>query len=48
MGWASTRQQTIELGGHFSKRLMGGPAAPANMTISTAAMRRVRNTSRAT
>jgi len=42
MGWAATRQQTIELGGHFSKRLMGGPAAPANMTISTAAMRRVR------
>jgi glycolate oxidase FAD binding subunit len=42
MGWASTRQQTIELGGHFSKRLMGGPAAAANMTISTAAMRRVR------
>ena len=42
MGWAATRQQTIELRGHFSKRLMGGPAAPANMTISTAAMRRVR------
>ena len=42
MGWASTRHQTIELGGHFSKRLMGGPAAPSNMTISTAAMRRVR------
>ena len=42
MGWASTRHQTIELGGHFSKRLMGGPAAPSNITISTAAMRRVR------
>ena len=42
MGWASTRGQTIELGGHFSKRLMGGPAAAANMTISTAAMCRVR------
>jgi len=42
MGWASTRHQTIELGGHFSKRLMGGPAAPSNMTISTTAMRRVR------
>lgn len=41
MGWASTRRQTIELGGHFSKRLMGGPAPPANMTISTSAMRRV-------
>ena len=42
MGWAATRSQTIELGGHFSKRLMGGPAAPSNMTISTSAMRRVR------
>jgi glycolate oxidase FAD binding subunit len=42
MGWASARHQTIELGGHFSKRLMGGPAAPSNITISTAAMRRVR------
>jgi glycolate oxidase FAD binding subunit len=41
LGWASTRHQTIELGGHFSKRLMGGPAGPANMNISTAAMRRV-------
>jgi glycolate oxidase FAD binding subunit len=42
MGWASTRRQAIELGGHFSKRLMGGPVAPANVTISTSAMRRVR------
>jgi len=42
MGWASTRQQTIELGGNFSKRRMAGPAAPANMTISTRGMRRVR------
>jgi len=42
MGWASTRQQTIELGGHFSKRLMGGPAAASSMTISTAALCRVR------
>ena len=42
MGWASARLQTIELGGHFSKRLMGGPRAPSNMTISTAAMGRVR------
>jgi glycolate oxidase FAD binding subunit len=41
LGWASARQQTIELGGHFSKRRMGGPAVQANMTISTAAMRRV-------
>jgi glycolate oxidase FAD binding subunit len=42
MRWASTRSQTVELGGHFSKRQMGGPAAPSNMTISTSAMRRVR------
>jgi glycolate oxidase FAD binding subunit len=42
MGWASARTQTIELGGNSSKRLMGGPAAPVNMTISTAAMHRVR------
>jgi glycolate oxidase FAD binding subunit len=42
MGWAAGRRQTIELGGNFSKRMMGGPAAPANMTISTSAMRRVR------
>jgi glycolate oxidase FAD binding subunit len=42
MGWAAGRSQTIELGGHFSKRLMGGPAARSNMTVSTSAMRRVR------
>lgn len=42
MGWAGSRGQTIELGGHFSKRLMGGPAAKAHMTISTSAMNRVR------
>ena len=42
LGWASSRGQTVELGGHFSKRLMGGVAGPANMTISTAAMCRVR------
>jgi glycolate oxidase FAD binding subunit len=42
MGWASARHQTIELGGHFSKRLMGGPVEAANMTISTSAMCRVR------
>jgi glycolate oxidase FAD binding subunit len=41
LGWAATRQQTVELGGHFSKRRMGGPAAAANMTISTSAMGRV-------
>lgn len=42
LAWASARQQTIQLGGHFSKRLMGGPASASNMTISTSAMCRVR------
>lgn len=42
MGWAAARQQTIQLGGHFSKRRMGGPAGPSNMTISTSALNRVR------
>jgi len=42
MGWAASRNQTIQLGGHFSKRLMGGPAGPADMTITTDAMHRVR------
>jgi glycolate oxidase FAD binding subunit len=39
--WASTRGQTVELGGHFSKRRMGGPAVRPNMTISTSALCRV-------
>src|SRR5947209_7169765 len=38
---AAVRKQTITLGGAFSKRLMGGPVAPAEITISTAAMKRV-------
>jgi glycolate oxidase FAD binding subunit len=42
MGWAGDRNRTIQLGGHFSKRLMGGPVAAADMTISTAAMHGVR------
>ena len=42
MGWAGARHRTIQLGGHFSKRLMGGPVAAADMTISTAAMNGVR------
>src|SRR3984885_4777733 len=42
MGWAGARNRTIQLGGHFSKRLMGGPVAAADMTISTAAMHGVR------
>ena len=42
LGWAAVRQQTVQLGGRFSKRMMGGPIEPANMTISTAGMCRVR------
>src|SRR5580692_13209625 len=42
MGWAGARGRTVQLGGHFSKKLMGGPAARAKMTISTAAMNGVR------
>ncbi len=41
LAWAASRGQTIELGGHFSKRRMGGPAARASMTISTSALSRV-------
>ncbi len=41
LGWASSRAQTIELGGHFSKRAMGGAVAHANMTISTERLSRV-------
>jgi glycolate oxidase FAD binding subunit len=39
---AGARGQTIELGGHFSKRKMGGPAARSNIVISTSALNRVR------
>ena len=42
MRQAGASGRTIQLGGHFSKRLMGGPIAPADATISTAAMNRVR------
>jgi glycolate oxidase FAD binding subunit len=42
LAWASARRQTVELGGHFSKRRMGGPAGGANLTISTSALNRVR------
>lgn len=42
MGRAGSRRQTIELGGCFSKRRMAGAVAAADMTISTSAMRRVR------
>lgn len=38
---AATRGQTISLGGHFSKRLMGGPIATADVTITTRGMNRI-------
>jgi glycolate oxidase FAD binding subunit len=41
LGGAASRRETIELGGNFSKRLMGGPAAESSVTISTSAMCRV-------
>jgi len=42
MRCASARGQTVELAGHFTKRRMGGPARPADMTVSTSAMTRIR------
>ncbi len=38
---ASDAHRTIRLGGNFSKGRLGGPTAPADVTISTAAMNRV-------
>lgn len=38
---AASRRQSIALGGNFSKRLMGGLAGPADVTISTAGLNRV-------
>jgi glycolate oxidase FAD binding subunit len=42
LGEAGARRRTVQLGGHFSKRLMGGPAVCADVTISTTALNRVR------
>ena len=33
--------KTVELGGHFTKRWMGGPVAPAGVIVSTAGLNRV-------
>lgn len=38
---AASRQRSISLGGHFSKNLMGGPMAPADVTITTRKLSRV-------
>src|SRR5579863_9481468 len=42
LGSASSRRQTVQLGGHFSKQNMAGPAIASDVTISTGALRRVR------
>ena len=38
---ASGKQRTVEVFGNNSKRLMAGPALPAEVTISTAGLRRI-------
>ncbi len=38
---AAAARRTISLGGHFSKRAMGGPVAPADVSIGTGALTRV-------
>jgi glycolate oxidase FAD binding subunit len=38
---ASAKQSTVEVSGNNSKRLMGGPAVPAEVKVSTGALRRV-------
>ncbi|MFN7996311.1 MAG: FAD-binding oxidoreductase [Bryobacteraceae bacterium] len=42
MGQSGAAGRSVNLGGHFSKRTAGGPVADAGVTISTAAMNRVR------
>jgi glycolate oxidase FAD binding subunit len=38
---ASAKQQTVEIAGNNSKRLMGGPVLPADTTVNTGGLRRV-------
>ena len=38
---AASKTKSITLGGQFTKRLMGGPIAPSDVTISTRAMNRI-------
>jgi glycolate oxidase FAD binding subunit len=38
---ASAKQRTVEVFGNNSKRLMGGPALPAEVTLSTAGLKRI-------
>src|SRR5580700_2614538 len=41
LGSSAQKHQSIRLGGNFSKDRLGGPLTPADITISTAAMRRL-------
>ncbi len=41
MGSAGSAKRTVTLGGAFSKRLMAGPVAPSDVTISAAGLKRV-------
>ena len=41
MGSAGSAKRTVTLGGAFSKRLMAGPVAPAEVTVSAAGLKRV-------
>ena len=36
LGACGAQRRTVELGGHFSKRAMGGPVTPADAVVSTA------------
>jgi glycolate oxidase FAD binding subunit len=42
LGQAGSGERTVRLGGHFSKNAMAGPAAEAEVSISTCALRGVR------
>jgi len=41
LGTAANAKQRITLGGQFTKRLMAGPTAPADVTISTSGLTRI-------
>jgi len=41
LAWAASAKHAVELGGRFSKRTMGGPPAPAEITITTTGLDRI-------
>lgn len=43
LGSSAKKHQSIRLGGNFSKDRLGGPVAPADVTISTSSMTRLLN-----